>query len=186
MHEYSLLPVFPSPKQEARGNIRWKIQRLFLSEATKFGASGRHSDSISPCPYQDDASVFQFYICADVVSSSPIKGLAATIFYLLPHAVEVSRFLAHHNVQLVCLEYPLPQCVYISQSAHGLYSVLDCSRASRWWCVVLHLLGWWPVGWWKVYSEVVIFLAHSVSLLSRAETIVRFWQSVPSSFGGLI
>ena len=70
------------------------------------------SDSISPCSNNDDASVFQFYMRPLWFSSNPIKGLAATLFYFLPTLWRLSRFLADHNVQLVCLEYPLPNVFY--------------------------------------------------------------------------
>ncbi len=130
------------------------------------------SDSISPCPCNDDNSVFQFYMRPFWFSSSLIKGLVATIFYFLPTLWRLSRFLADHEIQLVCLEYPLPnvfyfallrrvQCFKIVVGLHG-DDVLS-----------LHLLGrseQWVVR--KCIRNSDWVLAHSSSLLSQAEKIV--------------
>ncbi len=130
------------------------------------------SDSISPCPYNDDGSVFQFYMRPMWFSSSPIKGLAATIFYFFPTLWRLSRFLADHDVQLVCLEYPLPNVFY--------FALLRLVKRFR--IVVglhgddvlsLHLLSGgdqWVVK--KCIRSSDWVLAHSSSLLSQAETIV--------------
>lgn len=131
------------------------------------------SDSISPCPYHDDASVFQFYMRPMWFSSSPIKGLAATIFYFLPTLWRLSRFLAHHNVQLVCLEYPLPNVFYfpILRLVQRFRIVVGLHGDD---VLSLHLLGHsdqWVVR--KCIRSSDWVLAHSVSLLSQAETIVR-------------
>lgn len=130
------------------------------------------SDSISPYPYNGDGSVFQFYMRPMWFSSRPIKGLAATIFYFLPTLWRLSRFIADHEVQLVCLEYPLPNVFYfqVLRLVKNFKIVVGLHGDD---VLSLHLLRrseQWVVR--KCIRSSDWVLAHSSSLLSQAEQFV--------------
>lgn len=130
------------------------------------------SDSISPCSHGEAGSVYQFYMRPMWFQSSPIKGLAATLYYFLPTLWRLSRFLSNHEIQLVCLEYPLPNVFYflilrawksfkLVVGIHGDDVLsLHLLRRSEQWIVKKCIRG---SDW---------LLAHSSSLLSQAVEII--------------
>lgn len=130
------------------------------------------SDNITVCPHNKAGLVYQFYMRPAWFPATPIKGLAATLCFFFPTLWRLSRFLTDHEIQLVCLEYPLPNVFYFQLlrlwkrfkllvgihgddvlSLHLLRGseqriVRRCIRGNDW------------------------LLAHSSSLLSQAEKIV--------------
>ena len=117
-------------------------------------------------------------------SSSPIKGLAATIFYFFPTLWRLSWFLAHHNVQLVCLEYPLPNVFYfpILRLVQRFRIVVGLHGDD---VLSLHLWGHsdqWVV---KVHRSSDWVCTFREPAFSGGNNCAEAWpQSVLSSFGG--
>lgn len=130
------------------------------------------ADSISPCPETKDSSVYQFYMRPAWFSSSPIKGLAATLYYFLPTLWRLSRFLAEHEIDIVCVEYPLPNVFYfnILRALKSFKLVTEIHGDD---VLSLHLLR--PSEQWIVRTCVRgsdWLLAHSASLLTQAIDII--------------
>ncbi len=130
------------------------------------------SDKITPCPHNNSGLVYQFYMRPAWFPATPMKGLAATSYFFFPTLWRLARFLVDHKIEIVCLEYPLPNVFYF--------------RLLRFWkrfkllvgihgddVLSLHLL--------RESEQQIVrrcirrndwLLAHSASLLSQTEKIV--------------
>ena len=153
----------------------------YLDDIRRFLANRGHqvlvlrsgdSDSITPCPHVNDGVVYQFYMRPLWFPARPIKGVAATLSYFLPTLWKLARFLDEHQIELVCLEYPLPNVFYFQLLRFWKrFKLLVGMHGDD--VLSLHLLR-------RTEQSLVRscmrdndwLLAHSSSLLSQAEKII--------------
>ncbi len=130
------------------------------------------SDKITPCPHNNSGLVYQFYMRPAWFPATPMKGLAATSYFFFPTLWRLGRFLADHKIEIVCLEYPLPNVFYFQLLRFWKrFKLLVGIHGDD--VLSLHLL--------RESEQQIVrrcirrndwLLAHSSSLLSQTEKIV--------------
>ncbi|MDL1888066.1 glycosyltransferase family 4 protein [Nitrospirales bacterium NOB] len=131
------------------------------------------SDTITPCASSQHGTVYEFYMRPSWFPDNPMKGCVATLCFFIPTLWKLAEFIAKHEINLVSIEYPLPNVFYfhVLRLFMPFKLVIGIHGDD---ILSLHLLH--RIGQETVRSSIKgsnWLLAHSASLLSQAESLVE-------------